>query len=93
MLFLRLKSMEKPKLEFIARITTEDGRVIEKKVVTEEGIPSIDEFDFEDVDNFLDTFDSYERATIKARNKICSEITDAYLELGKKKRTPRTPQK
>jgi len=47
--------------------------------MTEEGIPTIDEFDFEDVDNFLDTFDSYERATIKARNKICSVITDAYL--------------
>ncbi|MCF0204961.1 MAG: hypothetical protein HUK12_06675 [Muribaculaceae bacterium] len=70
--------MGKAKLEFIARITTEDGREIECK--EEQNIPSPEEVDIHNLDNFLRTFDEYERNTLSARNKICEDITQAWLD-------------
>ena len=72
--------MGKSKLEFIAKITTCDGREITKRV--EEEIP--DDLNLENLDEFMSTFDDYERHALKARNGICEEITQAWLEQAKK---------
>ena len=68
------------KLEFYAKITTSDGREITKRV--EEDIP--EDLNLEDLDDFMSTFDDYERHALKARNGICEEITQAWLEQAKK---------
>lgn len=68
-------SKEKTKIEFTATITTPDGKVITKKVV--ENISSIDEYNPSDLDKFISSFDEYERQTIKDRNAIGKEITQA----------------
>ena len=72
--------MGKSKLELFAKITTSDGREIMKRV--EEEIP--DDLNLENLDEFLSTFDDYERHALKARNGICEEITQAWLEQAKK---------
>lgn len=72
--------MSKSKLEFFAKITTSDGREIIKRV--EEEIP--DDLNQENLDEFMSTFDDYERHALKARNGICKEITQAWLEQAKK---------
>ena len=43
-----------------------------------------DEVKLETLDEFLSTFDDYERHALKARNGICEEITQAWLEQAKK---------
>lgn len=50
--------MKKAKLEFIARITTEDGRAIECK--EEQSI--LEDMDISSIDGFLQTFDEYEQS-------------------------------
>jgi hypothetical protein len=70
----------KSKLEFYAKITTSDGREITKRV--EEEIP--EDLNQENLDEFMSTFDDYERHALKARNGICEEITQAWLEQAKK---------
>ena len=72
--------MGKSKLEFYAKITTSDGREIVKRV--EEDIP--EDLNLENLDEFMSTFDDYERHALKARNGICEEITQAGLEQAKK---------
>ncbi len=72
--------MGKSKLEFYAKITTSDGREITKRV--EEEIP--EDLNQENLDEFMSTFDDYERHALKARNGICEEITQAWLEQAKK---------
>ena len=72
--------MGKSKLEFFAKITTSDGREIIKRV--EEEIP--DDLNLENLDEFMSTFDDYERHALKARNGSCKEITQAWLEQAKK---------
>jgi len=77
---------EKVKLEFIARITTPDGKVIERKVEAADGIPTADDFDLSSRRGFLESFDAYEKAALEARNKAGEEITAEYLaEVAKKK--------
>jgi hypothetical protein len=76
---------DKAKLEFIARITTPEGKVIERKVEAIDGIPAPDDFDFSTKEGFLTTFDDYEKATLEARNRIAEEITDEYLGEASKK--------
>lgn len=73
--------MGKSKLEFYAKITTSDGREITKRV--EEEIP--DDLNLENLDEFMSTFDDYERHALKARNGICEEITQAWLDEQAKK--------
>ncbi len=74
------------KLEFIARITTPDGKIIERAVEALEGIPTPDGFDMSSKHGFLESFDAYEQAALKARNQICEDITQEYLaEVSKKK--------
>ena len=75
--------MKKAKLEFIACITTEDGRAIECK--EEQSIP--EDMDICSLDGFLQTFNEYEQSVLKARNKICNQITQVWLDdQAKKKR-------
>lgn len=77
--------MNKTSLEFIARITTPDGKVIERKVDAEDGIPAPDDFDTSSKNGFLESFDVLEKLTLEARNKIAADITEAYLEEVSKK--------
>lgn len=69
-------------MEFIARITTEDGREIECK--EEQSIP--DDIDISNIEGFLQTFDEYEQIALTGRNKICNQITQAWLDDQAKKR-------
>lgn len=73
--------MGKSKLELFAKITTSDGHEIMRRV--EEEIP--DDLNLENLDEFLSTFDDYERHALKARNGICEEITQAWLDEQAKK--------
>ncbi len=73
------------KLEFIARITTPEGKIIERSVEIPEGIPTPDDPDMSSKRGFLESFDAYEQAALKARNQICEDITQEYLaEVSKK---------
>lgn len=81
----------KVKLEFVARITTPDGKVIERSVEAPEGIPTPDDFDMSSKQGFLESFDAYEQAALKARNQICEDITQDYLaEVSKKNAQKKT---
>lgn len=73
------------KLEFTARITLPDGRVIEKSIEADGGVPSAEEMDFYTLDGFRESYALYERAAIDARDRVCKELTDEYInELSKK---------
>lgn len=72
-------------MEFVARIKMPDGNVIEKTVVAEGGIPTLDDIDVYTIDGFRRSFDDYERAALKARNKIGEEITQEYYNELKKR--------
>lgn len=75
--------MGKTQLEFIAKITTPDGKEISKRVVAD--IPSKEEFDTSNIEKFMSSFDKYEQHALKARNSICEEITQAWLDEQAKK--------
>jgi len=77
--------MDKVKLEFVAKITMPDGKVIERKVDANDGIPSPDDFDVSSKNGFLESFDVLEKATLEARNRIAEDITGAYVEEVSKK--------
>ena len=75
--------MKKAKLEFIAKITTPDGKEILKSV--SEDIPSGEEFDTGNVDKFMTALNDYEKHALNARNSVCQEITQAWLDEQAKK--------
>lgn len=75
--------MEKAKLEFTAKITTPEGKTITKRIV--EDVPSEEEFDISDLGKFMGAMNDYERHALKARNSICEEITQAWLDEQAKK--------
>ena len=72
------------KLELVARFTLPDGRVIEKTVEAEGGIPSPEEFDVTDRGRFLATFDRYEQSVISARDQLAKIIGETVSEEIKK---------
>lgn len=76
--------MKKAKLEFIAKITTPDGKEILKSV--SEDILSGEEFDTGNVDKFMTALNDYEKHALNARNSVCQEITQAWLDEQTKKR-------
>ena len=80
-----INSKERARLEFVARITMPDGSVIEKSVVAEGGIPTLDDLDVRTIEGFRRSFDDYERAALKARNAIGEEITQEYYDELKKR--------
>ena len=75
--------MGETQLEFIAKITTPDGQEISKRVIAD--IPSKEEFDTSNTEKFMASFDKYEQHALKARNAICEEITQAWLDEQAKK--------
>lgn len=84
--------MGKTKIEFIAKITTPDGKEILKRV--EEEIPSMEAYNPDDLNEFMSSFDDYERHTLSARNNVCEEITKAWFdEQAKRGMVPPDPQK
>ena len=80
-----VKKMDNVKLEFVARITMPGGKVIERRVDADDGIPSPDDFDTSSKGGFLESFDALEKVTLDARNRIAKDIADAYLEEVSKK--------
>lgn len=87
--------MGKAKLEFIARLTTEDGSVIERRVSAGDNIISPSEVDHGSLDGFLDSFESFEQPAILARNQVGNEIIQAWLDEQAKKggRTPNSQKR
>ena len=85
--------MKQAKLEFVARITTEDGEIIERRVETMDGIIPPEELDFSNMDHFLAQFDAYERSALSARNQVCEDITQAWVEEQAKKEVQRNSEK
>ena len=79
------EKMDKVKLEFVARITMPNGKVIERRVDAEDGIPAPDDFDISSKEGFLESFDALEKVALDARNRIAEDITGAYLEEVSKK--------
>jgi len=74
------------RMEFIARITLEDGTVVERKVPVDGGVPDRNEMDLSSIDGLKRSFDVYEQATLAASNKLRNEIAEEYMsELSKKK--------
>lgn len=84
--------MGKAKLEFVARITTEDGEVIERRVSAED-VLSPSEVDHTSLDGFLTSFETFEQSAISARNQIGKDITQAWIEEQAKKRDRRKEPK
>lgn len=85
--------MGKTNIEFIARLTMEDGSVIERRVSAEDGIISPSEVDQNSLDSILRAFGSTEQAAIHARNKVGQEIMQAWVEEQAKKGGPTTASK
>lgn len=81
------KNNNKPVVEFSARITMPDGRIIEKTVSTEGDFPSPEDFDLSTREGFLADFDALERAVLEARNKIGEEISNEFLKDSSKKKS------
>lgn len=71
-------------LELVARMKLPDGRVIEKAVEAEGGIPSPEEFGISDRTRFLATFDRFERSVIDARDQLSKSIVEMVSEELKK---------
>ena len=67
------------RMEFIARITLEDGTVEERVVEVEGGIPGLGDSDFSSIDAVKRTFTSYEQSTIAASNKLREEIAKDHM--------------
>jgi hypothetical protein len=76
----RKNKMDKVKLEFVARITLPSGEIIERRVTAADEIPTPDDFDISSKDSFLESFDTLEKVTLEARNRIAQDIAEAYLE-------------
>ena len=74
------------KIEFIARITDEDGHIIERTVSATHGFASFDDFDMSTKAGFLSDFGVLEEAILEARNRAGQEITADFLELASKKK-------
>lgn len=72
-------------LEIVARITGDDGMVIEKTVRLDKAIPNISDFDLSTRDGFLHDFDALEGSVIRARNQIGDQISAAFMEEAAKK--------
>ena len=81
----------KVRLEFVAKITMPDGKVIERQVDADNKIPTPDDFDTSSLNGFLESFDVLEQVTLAARNRVAHEITEAFLSEVSKKNKERTP--
>lgn len=58
------------RIEFIARIISDDGSVIgEKKIEGKNRVPEPSEIDLRSREGLLETFDRYEKVLLDTRNK------------------------
>ena len=74
------------KMEFIARITLEDGTVEERVVAVDGGVPGVGDADFSSIDAVQRTFAAYEKPAMAACNKLREEIANDHMELLSKKK-------
>ena len=75
----------KSKIEFVARIVNPDGKVVEKTITSSSELPSLDDFDLETREGFLNDMDKLEKSILKARNQIGEAIAEKYLDSAFKK--------
>ena len=74
------------KMEIYVKFTDDKGNEIVKPVTVDADVPEFD--DFTGPDKFLEVFNVYEKAVLKARNRAAEIATEEYLaELSKKKQT------
>ena len=73
------------KMEFIARITLEDGTVEERVIEVEGGVPGLSDSDFSSIDAVKRTFTAYEQSTVTASNKLREEIAKDHMKSMSKK--------
>lgn len=71
---------QRAKMEFTARITMPDGRVVEKTVEVDGGAP-IGELDLGNVDAFVKAFDGFEKSIIMADSEMKTGILDEYMSV------------
>lgn len=76
-------------MEFIARITLEDGSVEEHVVNVEGGVPGLSDADFSSIDAVKRTIAAYEKPTIAASNKLLEEVANGHMERLSKKKSSR----
>ena len=76
---------KKMDLEIVARITGENGTVIEKVIKMNEVLPNVADFDIDTLDGFRKDLDVYEQAMLIARDQLTEGITDEYLKEANKK--------
>ena len=74
------------KMEFIARITLEDGTIEERVVAVDGGVPGIGDADFSSIDAVKRTFAAYEKPAMAACNKLREEIASDHMEMLSKKK-------
>ena len=84
---------QETKIEFTAKITGPDGRVIEKTVTTIKELPTPEAFDLSTKEGFLADMDMLEKAILEARNAIGSEIAEGFLDDAIKKNLTRNEPK
>lgn len=77
--------IKKAVVEFTAKITDQDGNVIEKTVTVPADFPSMEDFDICTKEGFLNDFDAFEKAVLQARNQATEDISNAYLDSVSKK--------
>lgn len=80
----------KSKIEFVARIVNPDGKVVEKTITSYSELPSLDDFDLETREGFLNDMDKLEKSILKARNEIGEAIAEEYLDSAFKKNPQKT---
>lgn len=80
----------KSKIEFVARIVNPDGKVVEKTITSYSELPSLDDFDLETREGFLNDMDKLEKSILKARNEIGEAIAEEYLDSALKKNPQKT---
>lgn len=80
----------KMNLEIIARITDDDGNVIEKTVRLDKAIPNTRDFDLSTREGFLRDFDALESGIIQARTQIEGQLAAAFMDDAAKKNSGRT---
>lgn len=77
-------------MEFIARITLEDGTVEERVVEVEGGVPGLGDADFSSIEAVQRTFAAYEKPAMAASKKLCEDIANDHMErLSKKNDCPK----
>ena len=76
-------------MEFIARITLEDGSVAEHVVNVEGGVPGLSDADFSSIDAVKRTIAAYEKPTIAAGSKLLGEVANGHMERLSKKKSSR----